>query len=116
MLRDRDFIAYRSDSGLQAQISTGCAASGLARRIVAEVVNLAYLFQFVRHGAGLAILPPGAVPAGDEQIRAVPITPAMHRDLCAVVPGRRPPTGPARARLDAALEAVSSAATSNAGP
>jgi DNA-binding transcriptional LysR family regulator len=105
-LRDCGFVAYRLDSGLEAQISAACAAAGLARRIVAEVVNLTYLVQFVRHGAGVAILPPGAIPAGVEEIRAVPLAPAMYRDLCAVVPGRRPPTGPAQALLDA----ISSAA------
>jgi DNA-binding transcriptional LysR family regulator len=105
-LRDRDFVAYRLDSGLEAQISTACAAAGLARRVVAEVVNLTYLVEFVRHCAGVAILPPGAIPAVAEEIRTVPISPPMYRDLCAVVPGRRPPTGPAQALL----EAISSAA------
>ena len=72
-----------------------------------EVVNLRYLVEFVRHGAGVAILPPGAIPDGTAgEIRAVPLAPAMYRDLCAVVPGRRPPTGPARALLDAVLESA----------
>ena len=106
VLRDCDFVAYRLDSGLEAQISAACAAAGLARRIIAEVVNLTYLVEFVRHGAGVAILPPGAIPAGVEDVRAVPLAPAMYRDLCAVVPGRRPPTGPAQTLLDA----ISSAA------
>jgi DNA-binding transcriptional LysR family regulator len=106
---------------MEAQISTACAASGLARRVVAEVVNLQYLVEFVRHGAGVAVLPPGALPAGSAEtravpaeIRAVPITPPIHRDLCAVVPGRRAPTGPAQALLDAVLEA--GRATSPAEP
>ncbi|MBS2535485.1 LysR family transcriptional regulator, partial [Catenulispora sp. NF23] len=103
-LADHDFVAYRLDSGMEAQIAVACADSGLARRIVAEVVNLQYLVEFVRHGAGAAILPPGAIPAGSPGIRAIPITPPIHRDLCAVVPGRRPPTGLARALLDALLE------------
>jgi len=119
VLRDRDFVAYRLDSGMESQISAMCAASGLARRVVAEVANLQYLVEFVGHGAGIAILPPGAIPlTAKQRISTLPITPAIHRDLCAVVPGRRPPTGPAQALLDAALEAATatSTATSTAAP
>lgn len=129
VLRDRDFVAYRLDSGMEGQISAACAASGLVRRVVAEVVNLQYLVEFVGHGAGVAILPPGAISdaisgaisaGAKQQISTVPITPPIYRDLCAVVPGRRPPTGPAQALLDAVLDAAAAdeedAATSSAAP
>ncbi len=104
MLRDRDFVAYRLDSGMEGQISAACAAAGLARRVVAEVVNLQS----------------GAIPAtAKQQISMLPIEPPIYRDLCAVVPGRRPPTGPAQALLDAVLDAVAAdedSATSSAAP
>jgi hypothetical protein len=35
-LRDRDFVDYRADSALRAQIDVACAAASLARRTAAE--------------------------------------------------------------------------------
>jgi DNA-binding transcriptional LysR family regulator len=42
-LRDRDFVEYRADSALRAQIDAACAAAGLSRRITCEVENMQYL-------------------------------------------------------------------------
>jgi DNA-binding transcriptional LysR family regulator len=103
-LRDRDFVDYRADSALRAQIDTACAAAGLARRIPCEVGNMQYLIESVRHGLGIAVLPPAALAPVAEHVRAVPITPPLRRDMCAVVGAGRLPTGAAQAVLDLLAE------------
>ena len=97
VLRDRDFVEYRADSALRAQIDAACAAAGLARRIVCEVANMQYLVESVQHGLGVTVLPPMAIQAAAGHVGAVPITPPLHRDLSAVVAaGARPPGPPRR--------------------
>jgi LysR substrate binding domain len=49
--RERDFVDYRADSGLHAQIDVACAAAGLARRTVCEAQNMQYLTELVQHGS-----------------------------------------------------------------
>jgi DNA-binding transcriptional LysR family regulator len=98
-LRDRDFVEYRADSALRAQIDAACAAAGLSRRITCEVENMQYLVESVQHGLGVTVLPPMAIHAVAGQVDAIPITPPLHRDLCAVVATGRPPTGAAQALL-----------------
>jgi DNA-binding transcriptional LysR family regulator len=100
VLRDRDFVEYRADSALRAQIDTACAAAGLARRVACEVENMQYLVESVQHGLGITVLPPRALQAAGGQVEAVPITPPLHRYLSAVVAAGRPPTGAAQALLD----------------
>jgi DNA-binding transcriptional LysR family regulator len=99
-LQGRDFVAYRTDSALEAQISTACSGAGLARRVVCEAENLGYLLDLVGHGAGLAILPPLAVRAAAGRVRAIPLAPALGREISAVVPAHRKATAPAKALLD----------------
>lgn len=99
-LRDRDFAVYRTDSALEAQIRTACAAAGLARRVSCEAENMQYLVEFVQHAGGIAVLPPMAVRAVAEQIRTIPITPPLNRDICAVIAAARPPTRATKALLD----------------
>ncbi len=99
-LARRDFVAYRADSGLEAQIQVACAGAGLARRVGYEAENISYLVDIVQHGGGLAILPPAALRPVMGEVQAVPITPPLYRDICAVLPRRRPPTAAARALLD----------------
>ena len=53
VLRDRDFVEYRADSALRAQIDAACAAAGLARRIVCEVESMQYLVESVQQGLGI---------------------------------------------------------------
>ena len=100
VLRDRDFVEYRADSALRAQIDTACAAAGLARRVACEVENMQYLIESVQHGLGITVLPPLALQAAGGQVEAVPITPPLHRNLSAVVAAGLPPTGAAQALLD----------------
>src|SRR5664279_3164228 len=56
-LRRRDFVDYRANSALRAQIDAACAAAGLARRISCEAETMQYLAEFVQHGLGIAVLP-----------------------------------------------------------
>ena len=99
-LREREFVDYRTDSALSAQIDAACATAGLARRVSCEAQNMQYLTDFVRHGLGLALLPPEAVRTAGGGIRTVAITPTIRRDIFAVIPAGRPPTGPAQALID----------------
>ena len=100
VLRDRDFVEYRADSALRAQIDAACTRAGLARRIACEATNMQYLVELVRWSAGLSLLPPMAIRTVADHVVGIPVTPAIRRDLCAVVPRGRPPVGVARALLD----------------
>ena len=113
-LRERDFVEYRADSALRAQIDAACAAAGLARRIACEVENMQYLVESVQHGLGVTVLPPMAIQAAGGHAAAVPVTPPLHRDISAVVAAGRPATGAAQALLG--LLAAGSAGPDPAGP
>jgi DNA-binding transcriptional LysR family regulator len=99
-LRERDFVDYRADSALRAQIDVACAAAGLARRTVCEAQNMQYLAELVQHGLGISVLPPMSVRSVTAQVSTIPITPPLRRDIGAVVATTRPPTGAAQALLD----------------
>jgi DNA-binding transcriptional LysR family regulator len=99
-LREREFVDYRTDSALTAQIDAACATAGLARRVSCEAQNMQYLTEFVRHGLGLALLPPAAIRTAGGGIHTIDITPPIRRDIFAVIPARRPPTGPTQALME----------------
>jgi DNA-binding transcriptional LysR family regulator len=107
-LRERDFVDYRADSGLHAQVDVACAAAGLARRTVCEAQNMQYLAELVRHGLGISVLPPMSLRAVTAHVSTIRITPPIRRDICAVVSARRPPTGAAQALLDILMADISS--------
>jgi len=99
-LRDRDFVDYRADSALRAQIDVACAAAGLARRTACEAQNMQYLAELVQHGLGISILPPASVRSVTAHVATILITPPLRRDICAVIAAAHLPTGPAQALLD----------------
>ena len=107
-MRERDFVDYRADSALRAQIDVACAAAGLARRTVCEAQNMQYLAELVQHGLGISVLPPISVRAVTAQVSTIRITPPLRRDICAVVAATRPPTGAAQALLDLLAADISS--------
>ena len=74
-LRDRDFVDYRADSALYAQVDVACAAAGLARRTVGEAQNMQYLAELVQHGFGVAVVPPMSLRAVTAHVSAVRIDP-----------------------------------------
>ena len=100
VLRGRGFVDYRADSALRAQTDVACAAAGLARRTTCEAQNMQYLAELVQHGLGVSVVPPASLRAVTAQVSAIPITPPLRRDVCAVVAAGRPPTGAAQALLD----------------
>ena len=99
VLRGRGFVDYRADSALRAQTDVACAAAGLARRTTCEAQNMQYLAELVQHGLGVSVVPPASLRAVTAQVSAIPITPPLRRDVCAVVAAGRPPTGAAQALL-----------------
>jgi DNA-binding transcriptional LysR family regulator len=107
-LRERDFVDYRADSGLRAQIDVACAAAGLARRTVCEAQNMQYLTELVQHGVGISVLPPMSLRAVTAHVSTIRITPPIRRDICAVVATRSPPIGAAQALLDILTADISS--------
>ncbi len=110
-LRDRDFVDYRADSALHAQIDVACATAGLARRTVCEAQNMQYLAELVQHGLGISVLPPMSLRAVTAQVSAIRIDPPLRRDICAVTAATRPPTGSAQALLDLLAADLSSPAS-----
>ena len=100
VLRDRDFVEYRADSALRSQIDAACARARLARRVACEVANMQYLVEMVSCGAGLSLLPPMAIRPVADNVVGIPVTPAIRRDMSAVVARGRPPLGAAQALLD----------------
>ena len=54
----------------------------------------------MRHGGGVAVLPPEALDIVAGPLTAVPIAPPLYREICAVVARGRAPTAAAAARLD----------------
>ena len=100
VLRERDFAEYRADSALRAQIDAACIRAGLARRMACEVTTIQYLIELVRCGAGLSLLPPMAIHPVSDEVVGISVTPAIRRDICAVVARGRPPVGAASALLD----------------
>jgi DNA-binding transcriptional LysR family regulator len=89
-LRVRDFVDYRADSALRAQIDVACAAAGLARRTVCEAQNMQYLAELVQHGLGISVLPPMSVRSVTAQVSIIP-----SRRRCAATSAR---SSPPRAR------------------
>lgn len=115
LLRDRDFVDYRADSALHAQIDVACTAAGLARRTVCEAQNMQYLAELVQHGLGVSMLPPMSLRAVTEHVATVRITPPLRRDICAVVAAAHPPTATAQALLDLLVADINSR-QDDAGP
>jgi DNA-binding transcriptional LysR family regulator len=99
-LRDRAFVDYRADSALQAQIEVACATAGLARRSICQAQNMLYLAELVAQGLGVAVVPPMSVRAVRDDVATLTISPALRREICAVVPTALPPTATSQALLD----------------
>jgi DNA-binding transcriptional LysR family regulator len=98
-LTDREFVEYRTDSGLRALIDAACAQVGLQRRICCEVDLLTQLVALVEHGLGIALLPAQAL-AGAQGIVAVQTEPVIPRELIVVTAVNRPLARAAAALLD----------------
>ena len=98
-LADRDFVEFRADSALRARIDASCAEIGLRRRSSFEVDTLPHLVALVRHGVGVAVLPPLAL-RGVDQVVAIPTDPPIQRELAVITAADRPLVPAAAALLD----------------
>ncbi|WP_028937768.1 LysR family transcriptional regulator [Pseudonocardia spinosispora] len=97
-LADEDFVEFRADSALRARIDAGCAEAGLSRRSCCEVDTFADLVELVRHGLGVSLLPRSTARHAD-RVAAIPIEPAIVRELAVVVAADRSPVPAAAALL-----------------
>lgn len=102
-LADREFVEYRADSALRAQIDAACRAVGLRRRIGCETDVMTDLVDLIGHGMGISLIPPDALRTAGDRVTALQTVPAIPRDLLAITAAGRPPT-PAAAALLALVE------------
>jgi DNA-binding transcriptional LysR family regulator len=98
-LADEAFVDFPPGFGTRTLIDQLFEAEGIERHVVVEALGIDNGVQFVRHGVGLAILPGYAV-AGDDKIRAIPITDqAFEWSLYMATLRKRKPTAALRALL-----------------
>ena len=91
-LSARDFLNYRTDSALSAQIEAACAVAGLARTVVCEVQSIQYLVEGTRQGLGLSILPRSSIDAHQTALVSIPIEPKLTRHLSVATTRRHAPS------------------------
>ena len=87
------------ENGLRRVLDAACAAEGVTPRVLTEVDCVAALKQLVERGAGVTVLPFGAVhrEVGDGRLRARPFrSPAMRAMLVIATSSHRPFTPLAR--------------------
>ncbi|MEV8376680.1 LysR family transcriptional regulator [Kribbella sp. NPDC056861] len=98
-LADEAFVDFPPGFGSRTLIDQRFEAAGIGRRVVVEALGIDNGVQFVRHGVGLGILPGYAV-AGEEKIRAVPVTgEAFQWSLYLATLRKRKPSAALRALL-----------------
>jgi DNA-binding transcriptional LysR family regulator len=96
-LADEDFVDFPIGYANRAVADQVFAAARIERRIAVEVSGMENAADFVRHGVGVAILPPFAV-GGDDAVRTVRIKDQpLEWSLHLATPRRRRPTAAVRA-------------------
>lgn len=98
-LAERTFAEYRSDSALRARIDAACDEAGLHRHSIFEADTIADLLSAVKHGIGIALVPPEATTAHPD-LRTVATTPTIERELVLIHAAHRPPSPATRRFLD----------------
>lgn len=81
------------ENGLRRVLDAACVAEGVTPRVLTEVDCVAALKQLVERGAGVTVLPFGAVhrEVGDQRLRARPFrSPAMRAMLVIAASSHRP--------------------------
>jgi DNA-binding transcriptional LysR family regulator len=99
-LADLDFVEYRADSSLRANIDHACRAAGLNRRVACEVETLADLVELVGLGLGVSLLPPAAIRMANGRVTGLSTDPPIPRELILVTPRDRDPSPAGRAFLE----------------
>ena len=101
-LRDEPFIDHPSGWGTRMSTDRAFADARVQRSVAYEVADTPSILDLVRHGLGIAVLPPSLVPDTNE-VRIVPIrgrSPVWEISLA--TPANRPISAAARAFADAA--------------
>jgi DNA-binding transcriptional LysR family regulator len=96
-LADEDFVDFPPGYASRAVTDQAFAAAKIERRVAVEVSGMENAADFVRHGVGVAILPPFAVD-GDEAVRTLKIKDqSLEWSLHLASPRKRKPTAAVRA-------------------
>ncbi len=96
-LADEDFVDFPLGYASRAVADQVFAAAKIERRIAVEVAGIEHAADFVRHGVGIAILPPFAV-RGQDAVRTVNIRDqSLEWSLHLGTPRKRRPTAAVRA-------------------
>lgn len=96
-LADEEFVDFPIGHAARAVTDRVFAAARIERRIAVEVDALDAAAGFVRHGVGVAIVPPFVV-RGDDAVRMVKVKDeSMEWSLHLATPRRRKPTAAVRA-------------------
>jgi DNA-binding transcriptional LysR family regulator len=96
-LAEEDFVDFPLGYANRAVADQVFAAARIERRIAVEVSSVQSAVEFVRHGVGVAIVPPFAVH-GDDAVRTVRVKDhPMEWSLHLAMPRRRRPTAAMRA-------------------
>ena len=98
-LADEDFVDFPVGFGTRLLIDQIFDAAGIERRIVVEASGIASAAEFVRHGVGVAVLPP-FVAVDDEGLRMVRVKgQTFEWSLYIATLRKRKPTAAVRALL-----------------
>jgi len=101
-LGGESFIDHPAGWGTRAAIDQSFATTGVRRQVAYEVGDTPSIVNLVRHGFGVAFLPPSIVPPG-ENVRFVPVRgKGPQWEISLALPSNRPVTVAARAFADAA--------------
>jgi DNA-binding transcriptional LysR family regulator len=96
-LAEEDFVDFPPGYANRAVADQVFAAARIERRVAAEVSGVENAADFVRHGVGIAIVPPFAV-RGDDAVRTLKIKDQdLEWSLHVAVPRKRKPTAAVRA-------------------
>lgn len=96
-LADEDFVDFPPGYASRTVTDQAFAAARVERRVTVEAGEVANAVEFVRHGVGIAIVPPFAVPEGDSvRILAVKDQ-SLEWSLHLAMPRKRKPTAAVRA-------------------
>ncbi len=102
-LRDEQFIDHPRGWGTRTSIDRSFSAAGVQRQVAFEVGDTASVVNLVRHGLGVAFLPPSIV-ADSERVALVPVRGRSTLwEISLATPTNRPVSAAARAFADAAV-------------
>jgi DNA-binding transcriptional LysR family regulator len=96
-LAEEDFVDFPPGYASRTVTDQAFAAARVERRVTVEADELANAVEFVRHGVGIAIVPPYAVPGGDSVRTLAVKDQPLEWSLHLAMPRKRKPTAAVRA-------------------